>query len=124
MKYYHVIPIILLLSILSACTDSSIRSDNEFANRIDLKFKLKMTIDEVKDILEQYEENVEFYNNCTEEFEYPITNCEKGYNRITTFPLPSKNIFLGKGDAQFYFYFDRNQLLIEHMYELYYPRDH
>ncbi len=122
-KYYFIISFFLLI-VLLACTDATIRSDNEYAQTIHSKFKLRMTIDEVKKILGEYNKDVEFYNNCTKEFEYPITDCEEGYNRIIAFPLSSNNIVLGKGDAQFYFYFNSKQELTEFLYELYYPKQH
>ena len=100
------------------------RKDNKYAKEIMAQFHTKMSLDEVRDNLSLFKTNIQFYNECLEKFEYPVSPCSKGYNRIFSIPLPNHNWWLGKGNAQFYFYFDSDQRLVENMYELYYPRQH
>jgi hypothetical protein len=122
MKYIF---LILIGSIcLYGCTDSTINRDRDYAEKIKTQFHENMQLEEVRQTLLKDREDIEFYNECLEQFEYPITPCEEGYNRILAIPLPGNHWWLGKGDAQFYFYFNSDQKLIEHMYELYYPRYH
>lgn len=106
------------------CTQSTIGKDDDHARKINNRFHNQMSLEEARKILLDYGSDIDFYNECLKQFEYPVTDCEKGYNRILTIPLPGHHWWLGKGEAQFYLYFDSDQRLIEHMYELYYPRHH
>ena len=87
-------------------------------------FKNGITLDAVKNILLQKKDKVEFYNNCTEEFQYPMEACAKGYGLVTTIKLPEVDVSLGKGDLQMYFTFTNKQVLVESTYEIYYPAHH
>jgi hypothetical protein len=116
--------ILSLTILLGGCTENTIAKDSAYANEIMAQFHENMSIDEVRDKLTRFQTDIEFYNECLGKFEYPITPCEKGYNRIITIPLSNHHWWLGKGDAQFYFYFNSDQRLIEYMHELYYPRYH
>ena len=120
----NTILIFLLVILLPGCTESTIKKDQAFADNIKAQFRKNMSIEEVSQKLNSYSANIDFYNECLDKFEYPVTPCEKGYNRILAIPLPSNHWWLGKGDAQFYFYFNSDQKLVEHIYELYYPREH
>ncbi len=120
----NLFPILLSVLLLAGCTESAIENDRSYADTFNSQFEINMDIDIVKGKLEGFAPKNEFYNECLDKFEYPVTPCEKGYNRILTIPLPSNNWWIGKGDAQFYFYFNSKKQLIEHMYELYYPRYH
>ena len=51
-------------------------------------------------------------------------DCEEFERIITGLPLPSNNIWLGKGDAQIYIIIDKNKRLESFFFEIYYPRFH
>ncbi len=104
--------------------EETIKSDNLYALSVMKKFYKQMPIENVRSILLEYKDEVEIYNNCSEEYQYPISKCEKGYSLITTVPLPSDDKSLGKGALQMYFYFTNEHKLIESMHELYYPAHH
>ena len=87
-------------------------------------FKDGMLLEYVYKVLVHKKDKVEFYNNCTKEFEYPMQDCEQGYNLATTIELPGNDPSLGKGDLQMYFTFNEKQQLVESMHELYYPAHH
>ena len=116
--------ILLCTILLSGCTENTIKRDQAYADKINAQFHENMRIEEVRQKLNSFNPKIDFYNECLEKFEYPVTPWEKGYNRILAIPLPSNHWWLWKGDAQFYFYFNSDQKIVEHMYELYYPRKH
>lgn len=120
----HNLLILIGTIFLYGYTDNIIEKDAEYAENIFSKFHRNMSIEEVRQSLLDFEPDIEFYNECIEKFEYPMAPCEKGYNRIIAIPLPGHHWWLGRGDAQFYFYFNSKQKLIENMYELYYPKYH
>lgn len=118
--------IIILLTFipLLACGNETIKTDSKWAAGYMKQFKDGMLLEYVYKILKQQKDQVEFYNNCTKEFEYPMQACDKGYNLVTTIKLPGLDKSLGKGDLQMYFNFNNKQQLISTMHELYYPAHH
>ncbi len=88
------------------------------------QFKEGMHLEYVYKVLRRRKDEVKFYNNCIDEFEYPMKACDKGYNLVTTIKLPGHDKSLGKGDLQMYFNFNSQQQLTSTMHELYYPAHH
>ena len=113
----------ILLPIL-VMANETIESDSAFATSYMQQFKNGMSLDDVRNILLKKKKEVQFYNNCIEEFQYPMEPCDKGYNLVTTIKLPGYDASLGKGDLQMYFTFTDKQILVESFHELYYPSHH
>lgn len=116
------IPIIFFS--VTAFANETIKSDTAWAAEYMKTFKHKMLLEYVYKVLKQRKDEVSFYNNCIESFEYPIGACEKGYSLVTTIRLPGNDRALGKGDLQMYFSFNDKQQLISTTHELYYPELH
>ena len=114
--------LLFLPALVSA--NETIESDSKWAKEYMLNFKHGMLIEYVYKVLIHKKDKVEFYNNCTKEFEYPMQQCGKGYSLVTTIKLPGHDSSLGKGDLQMYFTFNDKQQLVESMHELYYPAHH
>jgi hypothetical protein len=115
---------LIFVTFFVGCTEATIKSDSKFADDVMSRFKEDITIEDVRNELSDFRTDLEFYNECTKNFEFPVTPCQEGYNCIITIPLPGNHWWLGKGDAQLYFYFNSEQRLTEYMHELYYPRYH
>ncbi len=115
---------ILIFAPILVIANETIESDGIFATSYMEQFRNGMTLDEVRTALLKEKEGVEFYNNCIKEFQYPMQECDKGYNLVITIKLPGYDESLGKGYLQMYFTFDKNQSLMESMHELYYPAHH
>ncbi|WP_010386327.1 hypothetical protein [Pseudoalteromonas rubra] len=121
MKY---LAILLFVVSLNACASDTIEDDSKWAKEYMLQFQKGKMLADVYKVLSQKKGTVQFYNNCTEEFEYPMSSCEKGYGLVTTIKLPGHDTSLGKGDLQMYFTFNNQQQLVFIMHELYYPAHH
>lgn len=116
--------ILLTVAFCVGCTEKTIESDSLWAKEYMQQFKESMHLEHIYKILKQKRNDVKFYNNCIEEFEYPMQACSKGYNLVITVKLPSNSNVLGKGDLQMYFTFNNQQQLTSKMHELYYPAHH
>ena len=112
---------ILLLSTL-VCAEDEVDPNEQFADDYIQQFDLFMPLDDVRTILLKKRDKIEFFNNCSEEFEYPMTVCDKGYSLVTTIRLPDAETN-GIGDLQLYFTFNKEQKLINSFYEIYYTED-
>ena len=114
----------ILLFPLILGANETIESDSEYAKKYMQQFHNGMSLEDVRTILLKINEKVEFYNNCIEDFQYPMTACANGYNLVITINLPGFDPSLGKGDLQMYFTFTGDQVLVESLHELYYPALH
>ena len=115
---------LLIIIPLLAHGNETIESDSAWAKQYMQKFKDGMLLEYVYKVLVHKRNPLEFYNNCTKEFEYPMSKCDKGYNLVTTIKLPGNDASLGKGDLQMYFNFNNKKQLVSTMHELYYPAHH
>ena len=116
MKY-----ILLLLLMLSAhvLAEEAADPNVDFAEEYIQQFELGMSVTTVREILLKKQQRVELLNKCTEQLEYPVTDCDKGYNLVTTIRLADSET-LGRSDLQLYFSFDAKQQLLNSFYEIYY----
>lgn len=115
---------LLIFVPLLAFGNETIKNDSKWAVEYMQQFKEGMLLEYVYKILKQQNDEVEFYNNCIKDFEYPMQACDKGYSLVTTIKLPGHDKSLGKGDLQMYFNFNSQQQLTSTMHELYYPAHH
>ena len=118
----HILTALLFFPVLIFAADES-NSDEDFAENYIVQFELGMSVVEVHDLLLKQKDKVEFFNNCIEEAQYPVTDCEKGYSLITTIKLPGDES-VDRGDLQLYFTFNNKQQLVDNFYEIYYTEQH
>lgn len=107
----------------SYAAEQNTTDHEQFAEDYILQFDFGMPLTEVRSILLKKRDKLEIYNNCTEEFEYPMTACDKGYSLVTTIKLPDSDL-QGRGDLQLYFTFNNKQQLVDNFYEIYYTEQH
>jgi len=69
--------ILIFTILLSGCTESTIQKDRDYSENIKTQFYENMNLEEVRQKLIRFESDIEFYNECLEQFEYPVTHCEK-----------------------------------------------
>ena len=95
--------------------------DQYIASLLDNSLKIGMAYDDIKAFFSQHNRELKPWREC-EKNDKGDKECE-GFERIITgLPLPSNNIWLGKGDAQIYMIIDKNKKLESVFYEIYYPR--
>ena len=116
--------LLLVLITLSSLVyaEEELDQNEQFAEDYIQQFDLFMSLTDVRTILLKKRDKLEFFNNCTEQFEYPVTDCDKGFRLVTTIRLPDEETN-GIGDLQLYFAFNKEQQLINTFYEIYYTED-
>ena len=105
------------------CTDAY-QANSDFMKDVSAQFEPGESWGEVKDRLTLLgEDDLQLYNPCTEQYEDEPSPC-RGYQLIATIPLPETHPTAGAATGQMYFSFRPDQVLGEHVYEIYYKNHH
>lgn len=107
--------------ILNLTETKTIKKDRKYIkNLLDTYLAKGMTTEQVSKYFNKSNRKVNFMECADGVSNESICKSEK--RLVTTLPLPSNNIWLGKGDAQIYLYIDASDKLEYYDFELYYPR--
>lgn len=122
-------PIIGILAaiLLLGCSDKQVTEEDnsKIKSIMDSNLRPGMQTAEVADVFAKYGTPLEIYNPCTEEYESPLTACEKGYSAVGIIKLGNRSFWLGEGQAQVYLTFNADKDLVnDFFYELYYEKQH
>ena len=118
-----VVFLITSIFIINKISNTIINDDNKYIKTLlEKDIKSGMTPDDLNEYFKKYEKQLALWE-CPETS--MIGNeCIGERSLVITIPLPSDFFWLGKGDAQIYFYINSDNKLESFDYELYYPRLH